>query len=368
MDVAQRYLAIALEVGTLVPEWIDGYGGPAELRAAVEAGPAPSIDRVLCDAAALTEHVSSEDLDPLRRAWILGQLHGICTALRWRQGERMRYRDLFEECHGAVVHVVPDSEFERAHRVLDSVLPAGRSVAERYRGWEAAQAVPHERLRTAIDLLSSEMRRRSRERFGLPDDESVLWELVTRIGINTDLPIGSHRLLELVCHEAYPGHHSEHACKDALGHDELLVFVYPTPRALLAEGIAECAVEALLGVDADQVAADCLRPARIPYDADTAAAIRQAETLLLPVRSNVALMLDEGATSAEAHEYAKTWWPFHEPEVIDRAITHLEARSWRPYESCYPAGRALCRRYTAGDDARFADLLHLQLSPGDLTA
>ncbi len=194
---------------------------------------------------------------------------------------------------------------------------------------------PRDRLQTALDLLSSEMRRRSRERFELPDDESVLWELVsdkswagnaeylgrrqTRIAINTDLPIGSHRLLELVCHEAYPGHHSEHACKDALGHGELSVFVYPTPQALLAEGIAECAVEALLGRDADQVAADCLRPAGIAYDAVTAPAVRQAETLLLPVRSNVALMLDEGATSAEAHDYAKTWWPFHEPDVIDKA-------------------------------------------------
>ena len=384
MDTARRYLEIALRVGALVPGWIDSYAGPPELRDAVEAGPDPSIERVLCDAAELEGHVSAEERDSRRRAWILGQLQGICTALRWRQGEGLGYRALFEECHGAVVEVVPDSEFEHAHSLLDSALPGGGGVAERYRAWEAAEAVPRDRLQRALDLLSTEMRRRSQERFGLPHDEAVLWELVsdkpwagnaeylgrrqTRIAINTDLPIGSHRLLELVCHEAYPGHHSEYACKDALGHDELLVFVYPTPQALIAEGIAECAIEALLGVDAETIAADCLRSLGITYDPVTAAAVRQAETLLLPVRSNVALMLDDGATSAEAHDYAKTWWPLHEHEVIDKAITHLEARSWRPYESCYPVGRALCRHYAAGDDTRFADLLHLQLSPADLMA
>ncbi len=384
VDAAQRYLEIALRVGTLVPGWIDSYAGPPELKDAVEAGPEPSIEGVLCDAAELAEHVSSEERDPRRRAWILAQLQGICTALRWRQGETMDYRAMFESCHGAVVEVVPDSEFEHAHSLLDRALPGGGGVAERYRAWEAAQAVPRDRLRSALDLLSAEMRRRSRERFGLPDDEAVLWELVsdkswagnaeylgrrqTRIGINTDLPIGSHRLLELVCHEAYPGHHSEHACKDALGHEELSVFVYPTPQALIAEGIAECAIEALLGDDAEAIAADCARPADIPYDPVIAAAVRRAEIFLLPVRSNVALMLDAGATSAEAHDYAKTWWPFHEPDVIDKAITHLEARSWRPYESCYPVGRTLCRHYAVGDDARFADLLRLQLIPADLMA
>jgi len=368
----------------LVPGWVEGYAGPPELKHAVETGPDPSIDGVLRDAAELAEDISSGDHDPRRRDWILGQLKGVCTALRWRQGESLGYGALFEACHGAVVEIAPDSEFERARSLLDSALPGTGDVAARYRAWEVAQAVPRDRLRAALDLLSAEMRRRSRERFGLPDDEAVLWELVsdkpwagnaeylgrrrTRIGINTDLPIGSHRLLELVCHEAYPGHHTEHACKDALGHDELSVFVYPTPQALIAEGVAECAIEALLGDDAEAIAADCVRPAAIAYDRVTAAAVRQAETLLLPVRSNVALMLDAGATSAEAHDYAKTWWPFHEPDVIDRAITHLEARSWRPYESCYPVGRALCRHYTVGDDARFADLLHLQVSTVDLMA
>jgi hypothetical protein len=143
------------------------------------------------------------------------------------------------------------------------------------------------------------------------------------------------------------------------------VYVYPSPQALLSEGLACYALQALLEDEAEQLAADCLRPAGIPYDAETAAAVREAETLLLPVRSNVAMMLDGGATSAEARKYARAWL-LDDAEQIDEAIGHLEARSWRPYESCYPVGLAICRSYATGRPERFRELLSRQLTPADL--
>jgi hypothetical protein len=68
--------------------------------------------------------------------------------------------------------------------------------------------------------------------------------------------------------------------------------VYPTPQPLISEGLASYAVRALLGHDGERIAAECLRPLAIPYDHETAAVVREAEELLLPVRSNIALMLD----------------------------------------------------------------------------
>jgi hypothetical protein len=383
MSVGREYLGVVLELRRLVPAWVESYSGPAELLAAVEAGDAPSIGGVCERADALAERVSSEENDRERREWMLAQLGGISTALRWLAGEQLDYRTLFERCHGASVALVGDEQFEQAHALLERALPGNGHVGPRYRAWRANQLVAVHQLQAAIDLLSGEMRRLCRQRFGLPDGEAVKWELVggtawagnadylghlrTLVRINTDLPIGAHRLLELVCHEAYPGHHTENVCKDVLGHEELSVFVYPSPQALIAEGIAECAIEALLGADAEAIAAECLRPAGIAYDHVTAAAVRQAETLLLPVASNVALMLDDGATSAAAHEYARTWL-LEDAELIDKAITHLEARAWRPYESCYPVGRELCRHYATTNPRRFATLLHRQLTPADLQA
>ena len=221
----------------------------------------------------------------------------------------------------------------------------------------------------------------ARELCDLPDGEQVTWELVsgepwagnatcpgqrqTLIEINADRPVSSSRLLELVCHEAYPGHHTEDVCKDAgviqpAGREELSVYVYPTPQALISEGLASWASDALLGDDAEQLAADCLRPAGIPYDPETASVVRQAEVLLLSVSSNIALMLDGGATSLEANDYARAWL-LDDLEQIAEAIKQLEGRSWRAYESCYPVGLALCRRYVGTDRGRFRNLLHRQL-------
>ncbi|HWF75209.1 MAG TPA: hypothetical protein VG186_17820, partial [Solirubrobacteraceae bacterium] len=243
-----------------------------------------------------------------------------------------------------------------------------------------------ERLHEGLVVLAGEMRRRCREIFELPDGEGVAWKLVsgerwagqadylgqrqTLIRINADLPISSSRLLELVCHEAYPGHHTEGVCKEVsliekAGREELSAYVYPTPQALLSEGLASWALHALLGDDGESIAAECLRPIGIPYDPETASAVREAEEMLLAVRSNVALMLDAGGPSAQAQDYARAWL-LDAPHQIDEAISNLEARTWRPYESCYPVGFALCRKYAELRPERFRTLLHEQLTPADL--
>jgi hypothetical protein len=77
-------------------------------------------------------------------------------------------------------------------------------------------------------------------------------------------------------------------------------------------------------------------------------------------------MLDEGvATAEEMHAFARRWM-LEDDQLVARSLEGLKARVWRPYESCYPAGLELCRRYTAGDPIRFRELLNRQLTPGQL--
>jgi len=232
MAVGRDYLGVVLQLRRLVPAWVERYTGPPELWAAVEAGDAASIGAVRESADELANRIFSEENDRERRGWLLAQLGGISTALRWLAGERLDYRTLFERCHGASVALVADDQFEQAHALLERALPGKGHVGPRYRAWRANQLIPVDQLQVGIDLLAGEMRRLCRQRFGLPDGEAVNWELAggktwagnadylgqlqTLVRINTDLPISAHRLLELACHKAYPGHHSENACKDAL--------------------------------------------------------------------------------------------------------------------------------------------------------
>ena len=386
MGLDTDYLEIVLRLGKLVPGWVESYVGPPELAAGVSAADPVSAEELRESVGTLAERVESEEPDDGRRGWLLAQLRAISTALRWYGGERLGYAVLFERCHGARVELVPDRQFERTHALLDRALPGRGDVVTRYLAWRRTQLVSRDRLQASLELLAGEMRRRCHELFDLPESEQVTWQLVsgepwagkadsleqgrTLVRINVDVPISASGLLDLVCHEAYPGHHTESVCKEArlvqgAGREELAVYVYPTPQALISEGLACYAREALLGTGAEQVAADCLRSAGVPYDHETAAAVREAEGLLFPVLSNVALMLDGGTSPQQARDYARAWI-LDETGQIDEAVEDLQAEPWRPYASCYAVGLTLCRQYAGANKRRFQDLLEQQLTPADL--
>jgi hypothetical protein len=337
------------------------------------------------EAAALAEEVARTERDRARRRWLIAQLEGLEAACRSLAGEPIAYRELVRRCYGTEAQLVPENVFADAHAQLDATLPGDGALSDRYEAWASTQYVPPELIEPGLHALARELRARTDSLFGpLGDDRVELeivdgqpWqgrcdyrgELVTRISINTDLPIASFRLLELVAHEVYPGHHTEHALKEPLlraGRLELAVFLYTAPQALVAEGIAELALEILLRDEAERIGAEILEPLGIAYDAETAAVVRDVKRDLLSVRPNLALLLDEGELSeADAYAYARRW--MIEPDAtVARAVELLLTADWRPYGHCYPLGRALCERFVDGDPSRFKRLLTEQLTTRDL--
>jgi hypothetical protein len=127
------------------------------------------------------------------------------------------------------------------------------------------------------------------------------------------------------------------------------------------------ALDAVLGDEADAVAAECLRSRGIAYDAEVAAVVRRARYALLPVSANVASMRDEGDMSAgEAREYVR-YWTLESDSFARKVVGSLHKRRWKPYESCYPEGLDLRRRFAGDQPGRFARLLRQQLTTIDLT-
>ena len=120
--------------------------------------------------------------------------------------------------------------YAAAHAELDALLPGGGSLAERYAAHRRREECPPDRLEAAVHALSSALRDRVRGQYGLPEVETVHYEVVTdqpwsgfnyyegdyrsRVAINADLPHRLGHLPHLVAHEAYPGHHTEHCRKE----------------------------------------------------------------------------------------------------------------------------------------------------------
>jgi hypothetical protein len=391
--VVEDYLRLGLRLGRLVDGLVDAYYGPPDLRLAVEAEPRPDPARLVTDAARLVADLDAgsgaDDLGPTRRRWLRAQVVGLHTTARKLGGEPIAYADEVELCYGVRPSPVPEEDLTAAHRRLDEVVPGSGPLAERYVAWRESHTVPGDRLEPAIRSLADDFRERTDRLFGLPEEESVQWDLVTgqpwsgfnyylgglqsRVAINTDLPVLSTSLGHLVAHEAYPGHHTEHTRKEVglvrrRHWIEETIFLVGTPQCLLAEGLADLGLEVIVGRRPEPVLEQHLRPLGVRYDAEVIAVVSEAAETLSAVRANAAWLLhQEGRPPDDVVAYLERWGLLSRPRA-EKAVEFLTDETWRAYISCYVEGVALCRRFVAGEPARFERLLSEQLVPADLAA
>jgi hypothetical protein len=377
-DLWERYLLLGLRLGRHVDGLVDAYFGPAALRARVDAEPLVAPTELADEAGALARRASS--------SWLRAQLVGCETTARRLAGESIAWSDEVERCYGVRPEHTDESRFAAAHEQLDAALPGTEDLGERYRSWIAAQALPAGALLQASTRFADALRTRTTELVGLPDDEEARIELVTdepwaafnyylggcrsRVVVNTDLPVYSFRLPELIAHEIYPGHHTEHAWKESLlvdgeGNYGEAIFLVGTPQATVSEGIASLAAET---VGAFDLAAAVYADLGVPYDAGTAEAVRTAREALDTVGVNAALLLhEEGATRDDAVAYIERW-NLTPRDSAEKSVDFITHPTWRAYVSCYSSGYELCRRWVDGDAQRFRRLLTEQLSTADLAA
>jgi hypothetical protein len=383
----ERYLLLGLRLGKLIPNFVDAYYGPPKLSAQVDGEAPPDPQALASEAAELLGQLDGAIAGEARRRWLRAQLVALETVASRLGGESIAYVDDVERCFGVRPALVPEEVFARAHEALAEVLPGEGPVKERYIAWQDSQIAPADALMPAFELLNGELRSRTLELFGLPDGESVELELVSdepwlafnyylgelrsRVVFNTDLPWRSTDVLPVVAHELYPGHHTEHAWKEALlvrgaGQLEESALLVGTPQSLVSEGIATLAEELVAGDDLDTLAASLLRPLGVPYDPEVAAVVRRQSEALGHVAPNVAYLLHEqGLLLDEVREYSRRW-SLRSDERVEKGLQFVTDETWRGYIVCYTEGLALCRGFVGGDLARLHRLLTEQLVPDDL--
>ena len=398
-----EYLTLGLRLGKHIDGLVDAYYGPADRAAVVGSEPAHPPEQLVAEARALLAAIDAggaldpgtagpgpgDGAAPARRHWLRAQVVGLLTTARKVAGEPIGYADEVEACYGVRPTRVDEEVLVGAHRRLDEVLPGSGPLAERLVAWRESHAVPVDRLGPAIDSLAEDLRHRTRDLFGLPEGEHVDFELVTdqpwsgfnyylgdlrsRVAVNTDLPVLSTGLAHLVAHEAYPGHHTEHTRKEVglvrrRQWWEESIFLVGTPQCLLAEGLADLGLEVVMGRRPEAEVAGHLRPLGIRYDAEVVAAVAEAGEALGAVRQNAAFRLHEDGADPDTVSAEVARWGLLSPERAAKSVEFLTHPTWRAYLTCYVEGLPLCRRFVAGDPARFDRLLSEQLTPDVLLA
>jgi hypothetical protein len=403
-DVARDYLLLALRLDQHAPGLVDGYFGPAHLKAQVDMEQLRSPARLADDAVALRSRLAGEVPAADRRAWLDAQLVALETQARALAGDHLPYLEHVTRCFTWTPERRSDARFDAAARGLDRLLPGDGPLPERLAAHDAAWTVPVDRLEAIVDVLVGRFRDRAGAHWELPAGSDLRVSLVrdqpwsgynwydggyrSRVDLNTDLPIRLPALARTVAHETYPGHHLEHARKEAIlverqGRLEASVLLINTPECLVSEGLANVGFD--LVVPHDERAplyAELAALAGVPVAADEAGlgeaaaravAVADLRGILDEARLNAALLLHaDGRSRDEVHAYLVEVGRFA-PEVATKRLEFIEHPRWRTYVFVYAEGEALLRRWLEvappGErPARFGRLLDEQLTPPAIAA
>ena len=400
--IATDYLLLGLRLDQRLPGLVDGYFGPAELKARVDMEQLRSPAALRDDALRLKQRVASEIDEPDRRDWLTAQLGALEAHAAGLAGEPLPYEALVARSMGFAPPRHDESVFRDARAVMDAQLPGVGAVSERLAAWERTLEIAVDRLPAVVDWLVERFRERAARHFGLPDGEDLRVALVTgqpwsgynwfdggrrsRVDLNTDLPIRAPDLITTVAHETYPGHHLEHAWKetdlvDGLGRLEASILLINTPECPISEGLADLGTSFASPLEerADLLV-ELFERAGLPVADDPvqaretaalAVSLAEPRRTMGAIRGNAAYRRHaDGASHDEVLAYLQDVGGYA-PDFAAKRLEFIEHPLWRTYVFVYAEGEALLRRWleVAPEPerfARFGRLLHEQITPGRL--
>lgn len=387
-----EYLRLGLAFDRLERGFVDAYTGDPALKAEVENAPAPDPARLADRARGLLADLPGA-LDAARAEFIGAHLRALECSARKFAGDDVGFVDEVRAYFDVDIAMADPDRYRQAHADLAEALgvpgATGDELRDIYAAHRRADEIPPERVDECVRAFSSALRERVRSAYPLPDNEIVEFEVVTdkpwsgfnyylgnyrsRVAINADLTQYMSSLPALIAHEAYPGHHTEHCRKEQLlvgaGHDEQSIFLVNTPQCLMAEGLADHALAAIVGPEWGTWAQEIYADLGLRFDAGRAMGVGRATAGLLGVRQDAALLLhDRHADADTVAEHLRRWLLAPE-ERARQMLRFLTSPLWRAYISTYVEGYRLVEAWLEQADDRaaaFGRLLDEPLIPASL--
>lgn len=391
----REYLLLGLRFDRIEQGYVDSFTGDQALRRAVADEPAPDPAALSRQARHLLAALEETTLERPRADYLRAHLRALDCAGRKFAGEPVGFVDEVRDYFDVSITKGDPERYREAHAKLDAALGGSGPLGERMQAYRAAEEIPAERLGDCINAFSSALRDRVRAEFPLDARETITYEIVTdkpwsgfnyyegdyrsTVAVNADLKQQMSNLPRLVAHESYPGHHTEHCRKEAglvekQGQLEQTIFLVNTPQCLMAEGLADLALYAVVGPGWGAWAAEIYADLGLTFDGERAEAISEASAQLADVRQDAALMLhDEHRDVDDVAAFLQRWLLVNDARAR-QALRFLSSPLWRAYTSTYIEGYRLLRGWL--DDrpaevsltAQFTRLLDEPLIPSSLRA
>ena len=277
-DIARRYVGLAVELGDHDSDSLDFYiKGPSE-AATPSFGYAKLHDETLT----LLDRVNRVPGDEARKAFLRGQLSALVLRIEQLQGKN---RSFDEESRIFFGVVAPEDAYAAARKVirekLAMLLGGGTNEAAAYSKYEAQFIVSSDRVPVVMRAALDQCRDVTQAHMVLPAGEHVdvmyvshkPWSAFSRymggaysvIQVNMDYPLTVDRILNLACHEGYPGHHVFNSMRDqallqTLHREEFRVQPTFSPQSYVSEAAANYAPSLLSEHDRLHIERDVLYP------------------------------------------------------------------------------------------------------------
>jgi hypothetical protein len=388
-DFLGDYLVLTLGLDRLMPGLADIGNLNPDLRQRVAAAPAPKPADLVRQSGRLVDELVDLQLDPVRHAFLNGQLHAVEYTARRLTGQSVPYLREVLECLDVVPRLGRVDEYAAVHAELDALLPGAGPLVHRLAWYRRVQEVPRQRLDAAVAALCELFRDRTGALVPLPPGENVSFRIVhdgpwsalhrycgrfrSQITVNAGARPRRTQLAQLVAHEAYPGHHTERCRKEAgIGRvwPEHAVLVANSPQSVVAEGAAELGLAAVLGPGWGPLVADALAGLGLGFDGELAERVEAATARLARVRQDAALLLhDRGAPVELVLAHLRRWLLVDEPRAR-QILRFMRQPVWRGYTTTYVEGAELVGAWWARDPGpeRLRRLLDEPLTPRALRA
>lgn len=392
-SVVDGYLLLGLRLGRLVDGFVDCWFGDPALADRVAAEPTPNPADLAADADRLLAALPDAGLEPARQQFLAAQLTGLRCSARRLAGVATPFLAELEAYFDVTVDAGDPDRFDAIHDEIGEILPGPGDLRARIAEYHDRDRVPRDRIGEALQAVSEALRDLARERFGLPDREEVVYEVVedrpwnafnryhgdlrSVVTINADVGHGMSALPRLATHEVYPGHHTEHCLKEIglvreRGQAEQTIMPVNTPQCLVSEGVGELGMHALLGPGWGTWTQDVLGELGLTFHGELAERLQPLLTRLREARLDaVVLAHDRGADPDHVAAYLQ-----HRMLVDEQRARHmvrfLMDPLWRAYTVTLVEGSRLvgewldARPPTQSVADRFQLLLRQQFLPADL--
>lgn|GEM_PF-282620 len=265
-EVAKQYVRLAYALGEHDKDSLDYYfADPAwveDLRKT-----APPLSEIRKSALELTEVLNkmhSNDATTSTRLRLLeAQLGSVACRASLLAGAKTTFDEETRCSFGVTLpYGLPEKKLRETRAAINVQLPGQDPLAIRYAKFESQFVIPTRQLEAVMSRAIAGCRSQTARHIPLPADESIDLQFTSHkpwaayslyvghhksvVTINTDLPITIDRVVDLACHETYPGHHTFNMAQDdAFVRNGLAVerSILPTysPLSFSSEGMATIA-------------------------------------------------------------------------------------------------------------------------------